>query len=512
MLHLRRSALSLSSLGAAAFLASLVYSPNASAQACDPSTLLCSVDTIQPHVEGNERLPNPFDTGWLPKCNPATPDGHCDAEDLQITARMAFDPIGGGESATPLFKVEMPKEATLQAEWPTTDYFEISLKPATTAAGKFTVTHTITPEFGLFMNLSVIGLGKTEVVIDATDLVNLLPGAKFNYTASGTTSFKPWAFDPVMVNVAGKDLANSQLFAITFQQLGELVGSGSFQDVITGSFSFNATTDTDFVYQTTLIDVIGGLDVIDSETATTRIPMVDANYLEFTVVPQGTLTYTGTLGMKPVINVSSVAGIPISLHFPINVGLDFPYQSDPLKVTFPTEIVHIPLPNVFVPSSFVDFGAVDTGNKTDKKIVIDNTGELGATLEFSSSDPQFTTGGVTSTQVGPEQTYDLSVSFRPTKPGQQKATITVKSNDPDSPEQTFEVIGYGQGDPLPEDPGNSGGAGGGGGFTPTGGNTTEDSGCGCRIPQGTNGSSAAGLLAMAGLAMLRRRRKQSKRA
>ncbi|MCA9648001.1 MAG: MYXO-CTERM sorting domain-containing protein, partial [Myxococcales bacterium] len=43
-------------------------------------------------------------------------------------------------------------------------------------------------------------------------------------------------------------------------------------------------------------------------------------------------------------------------------------------------------------------------------------------------------------------------------------------------------------------------------------NTTEDSGCGCRIPQGTNGSSAAGLLAMAGLAMLRRRRKQSKRA
>ncbi|MGE0326507.1 MAG: choice-of-anchor D domain-containing protein [Polyangiaceae bacterium] len=511
MLHLRRSAKSLSSLGAAAFLASLVYSPDAAAQACDPSTLLCSVDTIKPRAEGNERLQTSIDTGWVPDCPSG---GHCNDEWFQVRAQIAFDPVGGGEGSTPLFVIDMPKDATVQATWPTTDAFEISLKPVTTPSASFKVTHTMTPEFGIYLDLdSLIGvLGKTEINLNATDLIDLLPGSQFNYVATKSTTFTPWGFDPVTLNVAGTDLENSKLFAVTFEQLGSLVGSGGFNDVIEGSFSFNARTDTDFVYQTTSVQIVGATAPITSPTGTTQIPMTDANYLEFAVVPQGTLNYAGDLEMLPVINIKSIAGFGITLNFPISVGLKFPYLADEQVVNFPTQLVHIPLPNVFVPSSFVDFGAVDTGNKVDKKVVLDNTGELGATLEFSSSDPQFTTGGITSTQVGPEQTYDLSVSFRPTKPGQQKATITVKSNDPDSPEQTFDVIGYGQGEALPEDPGNTGGSGGGGGFTPTGGNTTEDSGCGCRVPQGTNGSSAAGLLAMAGLAMLRRRRKQSKRA
>lgn len=501
MLHLRRSAKSLSSLGAAAFLASLVYSPDAAAQACDPSTLTCSVDTIKPRAEGNERFPTSIDTGWLPSCDPPTANGHC-GKLLQFRANIAMDPIGGGEGATPIYVVDMPKDATLQAAWPTTDMFEINIKPVSTPSATFRVTHTLTPEIGL--NLDVPVFGELEFNVNATDIINWIPGAQFNYAATNSQTFSPWGFEPVTVNVKGTDLENSQLFSVNTDDLGLTTPSS----LVRGKISLNARTDTDFTYQTDQIQVVGGIGTITDPTGVVQIPMVDANYLEFTAVTLGTISYVGELQVLPVITITD----PITAGFPINVGLNFDFSAADVPVTFPNQIVHIPLPNVFVPSSFVDFGAVDTGNKTDKKVVIDNTGELGATLSFESSDPQFTTGGVTSTQVGPEQTYDLSVSFRPTKPGQQKATITVKSNDPDSPEQTFEVIGYGQGDPLPEDPGNNGGSGGGGGFTPTGGSTTEDSGCGCRIPQGTNSSSAAGLLAMAGLAMLRRRRKHSKRA
>ena len=489
--------LSLSALG------TLGLSSPAAAQVCDPSTLTCSVDTIKPRVEGNERLPTSIDTGWLPSCDPPTGSGHC-GKTLQFRANLALDPIGGGEGSTPVYVVDMPKDATVQAEWPTTDAFVISVKPVSTPSATFRVTHTLTPELGLFLDLPV--LGETEFNIDATDLLNKIPGAQFNYAATKSGTFSPWGFEGVTIRVQGTDLDNSRLFTITTEQLGLTDGSS----LIEGRISLNATTDTNFVYQTDQIQLIGGIGAITSAAGTAEIPMSDANYLEFSVITHGTLSYAGTLDLRPVIGITS----PISVNFPISVGLDFDFSALDIPVTFPTQIVHIPLPNVFVPSSFVDFGQVDTGSKNDKKVVLDNTGELGATLSFESDDPQFSTGGVVTTQIGPQQTYDLTVSFRPTKPGPQKATITVISNDPDSPEQSFEVMGFGQGEALP-DPGTGGSGGGnggsgGGGFAPSGGNTTEDGGCGCSIPQGSSSGSTAGLLGLLGLALLRRRRSARK--
>ncbi len=494
--------------GVALAAASVSYVGEAAAQACDPSTLLCSMGGLKPRIEGNDRLQTSIDTGWVPKCSGPTP--HCSGEKFQVRAQIAFDPVGGGEGSIPVFLVDMPKDAVIQATWPTTDAFELDLRPATAPSAKFQISHSLTPEFGLYLDLAgLIGFGgQTEINIDANDLINLLPGSQFNYMVTKSTTFVPWAFDPVSLNVTGNDLANSRLFAVTFEQLGDLVGSGGFNDIITGSFSFNARTDTTFTYQTTEVQIVGSGGPITSVDGVTQLPMSDGNYLEFAVVPRGTLTYDGTLEMLPVINITSIAGFGISLSFPISVGLDFPFSSTPIPLTFPTQMVHIPLPNVFVPSNFVDFGQVETGNKSDKKVTIDNTGELGASLTFSSSDPQFSTLGITSTQLGPEQIYDLTVSFRPTRAGSQRATITVTSNDPDSPVQEFEVLGYGVGENLP-DPGTGGtggGSGGSGGFNPPAGNTTEEGGCGCQVPSGSTGGSSLALLGAAGLLLMRRRR------
>lgn len=472
--------------------------PARAAAPCDPTTLLCSSGQAKQKLESFERLPIGIDTGWIPSCTPTTPSGHCSDEKIQIRAQVAIDPVPGGTS--PVYAIDMTKGANIQVEWPTPDAFVVSVTRGTNKQGSFRVSHTLTPEFGLYLDTPIY---TGEINIDASSLINLLPGAQFDYFATANTSFDPWAFEKVSLTVAGTDLSQSKLFGVTFEQLGKLVGTGNFNDVVQGSFSFNATTDTTFEYQTTSIKVIGG-QPISGEDATAQFPMQDADYLEFTVQTEGTLRYVGTIELLPAINVTSVAGVGVNLSWPISVGLDFPYDSQPLPVTFPAALVHLPLPNVWVPSSLVDFGQVQTGDMAEKKVSIDNTGELGALLAFESSDPQFSPSTV-STQMGPADSYDLTVRFKPTKSGKQQATITVTSNDPDSPVQSFEVFGYGEGPDIP-DPGTGGSSGSGGSSSGDPSEAGDDGGCGCSVPgRSTPGAPLA--LGLLGLMLLRRRQR-----
>jgi MYXO-CTERM domain-containing protein len=480
----------------------LAHSPASASAPCDQATLLCSSGLAPQKLESFDRLPINIDTGWIPKCDVPDAQGHCSDKKIQVRAQVALDPMPGGSPA--LYIVDMLKGANLKAEWPTSDEFVISAVKSTGKEGKFRVTHTLTPEIGLYID---VGFYKGEINIDASTLINLLPGAQFDYVATNNVSFDPWAFQFVSVQVTGSDLAQSKLFAVTFEQLGKLVGTGNFNDYVEGSFSFNATTDTTFEYQTTKVKPIGGVTPISSETGTASFPMQDGDYLEFSEQTEGTLRYSGTLELLPVINITKVGPVGVNLSFPISVGFDFPYDSGALPVTFPAALVHLPLPNVFVPGYFLDFGQVATGGSKEMAMAIENTGELGAMLEFSSSDSQFSPTTV-STQMGPgpDAIYDLKIRFKPTKSGKQQATITVKSNDPDSPVQSFQVMGFGEGPDIP-DPGTGGGSGSGG--SSAGGDDSGDAGgCGCRMPGGSAPARPlAALGALMALAWLRRRQR-----
>ncbi|MEB2312861.1 MAG: choice-of-anchor D domain-containing protein [Sorangiineae bacterium] len=474
---------------------------------CDPSTLYCSSATIEKNnTSSNQRLPIGIDTGWVPKCDPMTSDGHCDKK-VQIDLQVALDPL----NEQSIWKVEMPKGSVMSASWPDTSAFVVQLEQDLQKDGTFSITHTITPDFGLYLDAGSIFKG--EIHIDASKLLPLLPiQSHFDYVAMGSTKFNPWGFAGATARVKGTDLANSQLFSITFEQLGKLVGSGGFNDVLEGSFSFNATTDIEFTYTTKQVKIAGSTGPISQPDGTTQFPMVDQDYLEFTAQTLGEIAYEGTLDFRPVINISSVAGFPITLSFPINVGLAVPISGPPIPVTFPNRVVHLPLPNVFAPGSLVDFGQVEGGDRKDKSVTIDNTGEMAATLEFTSDDPQFTVG-VASTMIDPGDSFNLSVRFKPTTKGKQEATITVTSNDPDSPVQEFKVSGYGKGenlaepDPEPEaDGGSAGAAGAPNGAAPY----ADSSGCGCRTAGSTDEGaprSALALLALGAVALLRRRRR-----
>lgn len=478
-----------------------VASPALAAPPCDPSTLLCSAAEAKQKLEGTDTLPIGIDSGWLPECTPQTPTGHCDEENIQIHTHVSIDPLPG----TPIYEVDMTKGATIQVEWPTPDNFVVTVVRDTKKQGRFRISHTLTPEFGIYVDTPFY---TGEINIDATSLINLLPGAQFDYYANANTNFDPWAFETASVQAAGTDLNQSKLFGVTFEQLGNLVGTGNFNDIVTGSFSFNATTDTTFQYRTTEIKLIGGQQSISSEDGVGLFPMQDADYLEFTLQTHGVLSYVGSIEFLPVVHVTSIAGFGVNLSWPISVGLDYDYDSGEMPVTFPATLVHLPLPNVFVPSSFVDFGQVQTGAMEEKTVSIDNTGELGALLSFSSDNAQFQPS-VASTQMGPGDSYDLKIRYKATKSGKQEATITVTSNDPDTPIQTFKVMGYGEGPDLP-DPEGSGGSSGSSSGGPDG-EAGSDGGCGCRLPNAPAEKPTSIALALLGalFALRRRSRKAS---
>lgn len=473
---------------------------------CDPNTLWCSNGSAELSVESNDRLPGDIDTGWWPECPP--PDIHCDDEIIQFRALVAFDPTKTGG---PIYSVKM--DTKVDARWPDPEWIDLTLPPAGQTDGTFKVAHTMTPEISLYFD-TIFYTG--EISLDASVLVNYLPGSQFSYYATNSTKFKPWGFGGqggVDLNVKGTDWQTSKLFSITFAQIEQMLGTDVLDGVVEGDFSFNASSDTDFHYETTAVDIMSATGPINFADGMTQVPSLDGDYLLVIVQPKGIIRYDGIIKFLPVISITS----PISLSFPIEVGLEVDYGNASIPVVFNTQEVRIPLPNVFVPSTKVNFGKVATGSKSDpKKVTIENTGELGAILEFSSDDSQFRVVGSSAAQMGPDgEEYELELEFRPTKSGVQNGTITVTSNDPDTPIQEIPVSGTGEGEDIPEpEDGGTGGNGGTGGVGGGGGNqgsvfddSGDDGGCGCRTPSNHAGTAGASL-ALLGLAamMLRRRR------
>ncbi|MCL2825456.1 MAG: choice-of-anchor D domain-containing protein [Polyangiaceae bacterium] len=489
---------------------------------CDQTTLLCSTGSLPQYAESYDRLPGAsIDTNWMPACSPATSNGHCSNHKIQVRAQIAFDKIKDGG---PVYSVDMKKGTRVDARWPTTDMLDLTLPAATANDATFRVAHTITPEFSLYIDTPVF---KGELNLDASTLINFIPGSAFNYRADSSVKFKPWAFGPVDLTVKPSGSGLAQLFSIKFDDIGKVFALQGLDDYVNGKFAFSARTETNFKYSTTSVSISGSTGPILEADGMTQVVSPDGDYLETTASTVGTIRYDGTIELLPVIVIDKIGPVSVNLTFPISVGLTFPYTSGNIPVTFQSENIHIPLPNVFVPSTPLNFGTVDTGGSSEpKKVRIENTGELGAILEFKTSDDQFKLSGY-SWSLGPDgDDYQLTITFRPTKPGKQSGKIIVESNDPDSPVQEIMVTGVGDGgcidecgciDGCPcEDHCTATGGSGGGGNTPgTGGRgrppagaEPDDGGCGCRVPSSA-GSAVGATAFLAGLLALGLRRRRS---
>ncbi|MEW5746594.1 MAG: choice-of-anchor D domain-containing protein [Nitrospirota bacterium] len=103
--------------------------------------------------------------------------------------------------------------------------------------------------------------------------------------------------------------------------------------------------------------------------------------------------------------------------------------------------------NIAVKSTAVDYGTVALNTTKEKKIEVKNTGTAPLTVTrvaiSGTNASLFSLGSSSTFTVQPGSDYDLKVRFKPATTGRKTATVTVYSNDPDTPALTIAVRGEG---------------------------------------------------------------------
>jgi len=402
---------SLATLGAATASADTAAAPGTAG--CDAASLTCSVGTAALRAEVKNQLPTPIDSGPM---GPGL---------MQIRTRFTIDPVG----TDPLVAIDMPKGALVEASWSEKGYVVVKAVADKTTMGTMGVHYTLSPS----LEASIYGIG---VNYDASQLINKLPGAKFNYDAKASVPVLPWGFQAAALNVPAPSLDQSTIFGIPFSDLG--VDSGTVE----GTLSIQAAAKPIFTYVTKNVRLDSG--TITTADGSAKLVVGDDDSLDLNASVDGELSLGGSIDIRPVVKVDTVDGYPTFglVKYSFTAVTKSIAGAAPMPVSFGQAQIHIPLPNLKVPTATVVMGSVKAGQQSEQEVSIDSTGELGGKLTFESSDPQFIVpaGEV---RVGAKSKLPMKVVFKPSSDAAASATITVRSNDPDSPEQTFRVVANG---------------------------------------------------------------------
>jgi MYXO-CTERM domain-containing protein len=439
--------------------------------ACDAASLACATGTASLSAKITNQLPTVIDSGNM------------GSGKIVVRTRFTIDPVKGGD---PLIAVDMPKGALVKATWNEKGFVNLATITDATAQGTISAHYTLTPS----LEATIYGVG---VKYDAAQLINKVPGGSFHYDAKASTSLLPWGFAPTALKGTPPALDQSTVFAVPFSSIGVS------EDIVEGTLAIQASANPTFTYATKSVR-------LDSEAITkadgiAKLAIGDDDFLDLSASVSGEIQLGGTLDIRPAVKVDTVAGYPTFGLVKYSFTAVSPKigGNAPVPVNFGAATIHVPLPNVKVPAATLAMGSLEAGQSKSKSITIQNTGELGGKMTFTSSDPQFTvpTGEV---KVGPKGTYELKVGFTPTSAAPASATITVKSNDPGDPEQTFRVAANGAptGDESDPEASNEGGELEG---------VTENSGCSVSTSHSSTGGAYAVLgLGLGLVAFLRRRR------
>jgi MYXO-CTERM domain-containing protein len=440
------------------------------------STPNASTGSAALKFEYNQGLDTSFDSGWI---GPST---------VQVRAVLKIDPVKNGG---PLYSVEMPKGAVVQATWSGDKKIVLKAANGLQTDGIVKVRHTLTPSLDL--KVSLWGL-TAQFAFDATSLVNKIPGAQFAYESRATQTFAPWGFTAVNTTLNAPDLANSTLFSQPLSDYPDIVNVDDWA----GTFGLRATTSPVFAYKTTKVMLTGSPKPITASAGEAVVTAIDGDFMELMATVEGEMNVSGTMDIKPFVSLERAFGS----DFIADINIDAyskAYTVPTSKVAYQSTLVHIPLPNVHAPTKGVDLGEIKAGGSASKTVTVENSGEKAATMTFKSSDSQFSVPSGTIT-IAPKGKYDLQIRFASNNAGPALADITVASNDPDSPEQSFQIGANGadvknsDGKDKADLPGSA---------------PKADSGCGCKTAgstTSTGGWAGIGLLGL-GLAVAARRRR-----
>jgi MYXO-CTERM domain-containing protein len=404
----------------------------------------------------------------------------------QVNVGIKIDPVTNGG---PLYTIDMPKGANIEASWGTDKKIVLKPMPGIQTDGLVTVRHTLTPS----IDFKFSGFGLTaQFGFDATSIVNKLPGARFAYDSKQQQPFAPWGFTAIDTVLNAPDMARATLFSIQMSKLPEFVNKN-----VEGFFGVRASTKPTFSYKTTKIVITGADGEIKDAAGELTVPAVDGDYMEVMTSVEGEMAVKGSIGIQPFVHLDRILKIALDTDLGIDV-FNKDYTVPNQLVQFQAAIVHIPMPNVHVPAKGIDVGEVNVGGNASKTIEIENSGEKEASMSFKSSDKQFVVTNETVT-VPAKGKYELVVKFSPDNANAASSEITVQSSDPDSPTQMFRIGANGAdvGDDKDDkdDPARSG--------------PKADDGCGCKTA-GTSSSlpnwAGFGLLGLGAVVLFRRRR------
>jgi MYXO-CTERM domain-containing protein len=424
----------------------------------------------------NQGLDTSIDTGFF---GPAA---------AQVRAIVKIDPVKEGG---PLYSIDMPKGAVIEASWAGDKKIVLKAANGSQTDGTIKVRHTLTP--ALDLKVSAFGLS-AQFTFDATKLLNKVPGSRFAYDSKATQAFAPWGFTPVDTKLNSPDLANSALFSLPFSTFPDLLDPANWE----GQIGLRAATKPTFSYKTTKVMLLGANAPITGAAGESVVDAEDGDFMELMAQVEGEMNVAGSIDIQPFMSMSKAFGKAFSTNLGFT-AFSQKYTVPTSKVTYQSVLVHIPLPNVHAPTKGVDLGAVKAGGSATKTVTVENSGEMAATMTFKSSDPQFAVPGGSIT-IAPKAKYELQVKFSPNSAGPALSDITVASNDPDSPEQSFQIGANGaevkdsDGEESTDLPGSPPAA---------------DSGCGCKTAgttTSTGGWAGIGLLALGITVAARRRR------
>jgi hypothetical protein len=418
-------------LPALAVVAAAGHARAAAPSQCDEGR--CSTGTANLRLEGRDALRTSIDTGWLPSCDNG--QEHCN-KGLQLRADIALTPAPQGN----LYVVDLPGTGLVEASWGNLTSLSLRLSPGA-ATGTFTVTHSLAPRVELFVDIGPIE-SPEPIVIDGTKLLNKLPGAQFNYLASASATSQPgWAFGGMSVTVLPPSLQATQVFSVDLPGLTD--------KIVSGSVALHARSQPTFTFKTKRV-LVDGLAITADPNAQTVLPKIegDRDYVDLNATIEGELSAKGEMELIPSATLSRIGDMSFSPALTItfsSVHVTKKYEAPPQLYVFANKTLHIPLPNVrnprVVPREEIEVGTLGTIASP-----IQNTGESEARITVTSSDPRFEVpqGAL---YIPPKSSRPLDIRFKPESLETSSATITVRSNDPDTPEFSFTVEA--QGVPAP---------------------------------------------------------------
>ncbi|MCL2823706.1 MAG: DUF1573 domain-containing protein [Polyangiaceae bacterium] len=356
-------------------------------------------------------LPN-WDTGWVP----------ASFKELQVR-----------------FVLQMPTDTQvamsgqLRTTWPTALTMAV---PGDRFSGFLRIDYGLIVSARAKIDIKIAGIP----AIDWEGPIPYIPQVDFHLL--GLKEFDAWVYPPESVSVS----AFAPQFKLFEFNILDLVGVPS--TIAKGGVALDIRAELKATYRTEKMVIVPSQAPISTDEGETGLEFKGGSYVEVDVYPDGKMTYDGIVHLIPTIFVDIAGGLG---HFEIPI-YDFPINITSLlnlnlagQIPFDKIRVHVPLPDIlpFQENAVVDFGTVLVGSGDKTSIELTNVGEAKARAvgEVEPSMAKVFKMLSPATIIDPGESGEMAVRFTPTKPGKYETKLTVRSNDPDLPEQTITLKG-----------------------------------------------------------------------